>query len=840
MIHTKLHIPQSRSGDIIPRLDLIEWLNEGLHAKLTAVTAPPGYGKTTSLIVWARQSGCSVSWVSLDRHDNDMMRFWRYVVAAVRRERTNFGEHTLLTALVQQPDVRFMDMFIEELHSFQGELAIVLDDYHVIELNDIHESLSYLLEYLPRHIHLYIASRSSLPIPVARLLAKGEMRSVTMDELRIGLDDGIRFFRECMGIELSNEDAAMFVNHTEGWISGLHLAAIALRKTSDPSTFIRKFSGRQRGVANYLMEEVLVRQTEETQLFLLQASILSRMNAPLCEAITGMGGAQRLLESCENQNLFITSLDETGEWYRFHHLFAEFLAQQFQKRMPERWGEAHAAAACWLEASGEPAAAVEHLMTGGRYAEALELFEKHLTVLQDHRSSLLRWLEAIPEAILRSKPLVQLLYLKLMSDSGDYHGVYRQLRRLESAIDSPDWKPWLSVYYFLSAENALYCRKVPESLDNLQLYDLHEPPGIGGMLQMVAGNSLTGVNIDSLLSFFDRMQDAEHYLLNCIRIWESKGNSPFLGYLYYSYSDLLIEWNRLDEAEAMLRRMFTEEWQPYARNRFFATEALAKCRLMRGETADAFAMMADVHDRLDTLDRDLFLRRLHAETAYMAVYADQTERVTEWLQACGLKSTDRVGPAYREYYILARALAEVGRTGEALELIDRIERMTEQKGWLWDRIRILIVSSIVLDKHGSEEEAIRKLEAALHLAEPQGFVRSFVNEAKALGSLFVRYLRHRQTGSGGPSKLVSLGYVKKLLILMNVQPDAGWEGPALLTRQESRVLQLVDRGYKNREIAEQIGVSDETVKKHLKNIYQKLQVTSRIQAVNIAKESRLI
>lgn len=813
-----------------------------MYVKLTVVMAPAGYGKTTALSMWARQNSCPIVWLSLDQFDNDLVRFWRYLVEAVRAVYPEFSWKVVAQLKSAGEDtIRLsIDEILNELQALSSEMALILDDFHVIDQASIHESIAYFLEYLPSNVHIFIASRTALPFPSARLLAKGEMQSVTVKELRFQLEDGVQYFRDCMNIKLSMDDAAMFVDRTEGWVSGLHLAALSLKNDTDSSEFIRGFSGEYRDVAQYLLEEVLERQSTEMINFLLKTSVLSRMNDSLCRTVTGQAGTQSLLEQLERQQLFITRLDERGEWYRYHHLFAEFLQQQCLRMLPEEWERIHANAARWLEANGELEEAVEHWMACGRYAEAATLIEQRINDLQDRRGSLVRWFEAMPDTVLRTQPFLQLLFLKIKCEAGQVHWVDRQLRDLENELSAAEWKPWLGSYYFLSAETALYGRNIPQSLHYLELFDQFEHTSAGSRLQMSAGNTLSGVHIESLLSFFDSFYDAEKYLLTCIRIWEGKGNTPFLGYFYYFYSELLYEWNRTDEAEALVKRMlFPSAWQPYTRIWFFSTVSLARVQLIKGETEKAFTLLEQIEDQFNTSEKDLFMRRLEAEKAYFSILVGSTDQVEAWVRSCGLKHSDHVSPSCREYYILARALIEVGKTSEALILLEKILQIAQQKDWLWDQVKVMILQSIALDRHGKEEEALMKLDAALHQSEPQGYVRSYVDEEKALGHLLTRYLQYRQNGSIRSSVSVSLLYVKKLLNKMNVGLEGALAIRSVLTDQEIRIMRLIEQGCKNRDIADSLGISAETVKKHIKNIYQKLKAHNRVQAVSIAKNLRL-
>jgi LuxR family maltose regulon positive regulatory protein len=839
---TKLYIPHVNHENLIDRPALIGTLNEGLKTKLTAVTAPAGYGKTTGLSEWARQCGCPVSWVSLDRFDNDPVQFWRYVIAAVQRDHPKFGEAAALHLATLAPKAyeSFVTAMLNELNGISGELAIVLDDFHVIELSLIHESIAYLLEHLPAHIHFYVASRFSLPFPTARLQAKGQIHNIIVRDLQFQLEEGIRFVRDCMRVVLPDEDAAMLVRRTEGWVSGLHLAALALKRSEDSSAYIRDFSGQHRGVAQYLLEELLERQSAHVNGFLMQTSILSRMNGSLCDAVTGQANGREQLEELVRQNLFIFRLDEQGEWYRYHHLLADFLQQQFRRKHPERWVELHANAARWLEQHGFPEEAVEHWLIGEYYSEAASLIEERLPAFQANRNSLMRWLDVLPEPVLSKKPSLLFLHIKIMAEEGNFNLAEAKLRNLEHKLTEPGWKPWVGTYYFLSSEIALYCRNVPRTIHYVELLEQHEPEG--SPLQMLSGNTLQGLGYESLLVFFDDLHDAEKLMLKCISIWEDKDNYPFLGYFYLVYSEILYEWNRTEEAASLLMRILDhKQWQTYTRIRFRATVELAFMNLMNGEDKHAFALLEQVKGKLDTPEKQLFLRRLDAEKANLSIYRGMTDEVIEWMQVCGLKHTDSIPLRFREYYILARALTEVGQTAQALRLLERLFQLFDEKDWARDKIRVLILQSITLHRHGgNEEEALNKLEFALHLAEPQGYIRSFTDGGKDMANLLVRYLRCRQTGFIRQSLPVSLLYVKKLLYIMNVQLQGTLVLPSLLTEQELKILRLIEQGFKNRQIAERIDVSSETVKKHIQNIYKKLQASSRLQAIKSAKELNLL
>lgn len=841
MLRNKLQIPMVNNDRFIERPALVDMLNEGLNTRLTFISAPAGYGKTTLLSVWAKHCGYPVYWVSLDSYDNDPISFWTCILSAVAIDLPKFGEAASLhlPALNSNSFEPFIVALINEMNGISGNRIFVLDDFHLIDHPAIHPATSYLLEHLPAHFHLYVASRYSPSFPVARLLSKGQMVPIEIEDMRFQPEEGYRFMRDRMRINLSNEEAELLVERTEGWVSGLHLAVLSLKKSANPSAFIREFSGQHRDISQYLMEELLSRLPEESVRFLLLTSILERMNASLCEEVTGHSNAQDQLEVLVNQNLFIIRLDAQGDWFRYHHLFADFLQAQFRRRQPERWLKAHKDAAHWLEQRGFLKEAVEHWLGGEDYEGAARLIEKHLPDLQNNRSLLMRWLGAMPEAILSQKPSLQLLDIKITGEAGNVTLAENRLKSLESRFNEPEWKPWIGTYYFQLAELSLYRRNIPAMLRYVGLLEQHNPQG--SPLLMIAGNSLSGLSYEDLLVFFNDLNEAEPLFLKCIEVWETKIQSPFLGYFYLSYADVLYEWNRTEEAEIYWNRLLHDpQWEPFTRIWFRATLNLALLSLRKGEIKQASALVAPVEHRLNTPEKKLFVKRLAAEKAYLAIHSGMREEVDVWLETCDMKYTDPIPLRYREYYILARALIEVGQIEQAIHLLERLFQLFEEKDWRRDKVRALILQSIALHQGGNEEEALIKLELALHLAEPQGYVRSFTDEGERIAPLLIQYLHGRQRGFIRQSLPIPLLYVKKLLHKMNGQLQKTLGIPFLLTEQEIRILQSIEMGLKNREIAEHFNISSETVKKHIKNIYFKLEANSRLQAVKVAKELRLL
>jgi LuxR family maltose regulon positive regulatory protein len=427
LLATKLHVPRTRRG-LVARPRLVDRLTEGLQGELTVVCAPAGFGKTALLADWTQRSGHAVAWLSLDAGDNDPVRFWRHVAAAVEGARAEAGRQ--LGAVLRPPGSfkTVMTTLVNDLAAAPGEMVLVLDDYHLIESQAVHQSLSLLLEHLPAGLRLAVASRSNPPLPLARLRARGQLAEVRAAELRFTPQEAAALLREAVGHDLPESAVAALAARTEGWAAGLQLAALSLRGQEDADGFVTSFSGDHRHVLDYLAEEVLEQQPERVRTFLLETSVLERLCGPLCDAITGSSDSQQLLEAIERANLFLVPLDEVRGWWRYHHLFADLLLIRLAQERPERLPDLHRAAAAWLEGHGLVDDAIRHTLAAGDTVGAAELAERNIEPLLgrgetarwraaqlaggrcgamlagDHGASVTGWLDALPADLVRSRP----------------------------------------------------------------------------------------------------------------------------------------------------------------------------------------------------------------------------------------------------------------------------------------------------------------------------------------------------------------------------------------------------------------------------------------------------
>ena len=374
LLSTKLFIPRPRKN-LVSRPRLVERLNAGLDGKLTLIAAPAGFGKSTLLSEWIPQSPRCVTWLSLDDGDNDSTRFWTYFIASIQQLRSDLGEGAL--ALLQSPQAppitSILTTLINDISVFPDVFAIIIDDYHLIDSQAIHEALTFLIDHLPGNMHLIITTRVDPPLPLARLRAHNKLTEIRANDLRFTADEIESFLTRELGIDLTTEEVTVLETRTEGWIAGLQIAALSMQAHEDIPGFIRAFSGSHRHILGYLADEVINQRPKGTLNFLLQTSILDRLNGSLCNAITGESDGQEILESLEQANLFITPLDDENRWYRYHHLFAEVLQGRLHQAQPQQVPELHRRASEWFEEKGLGTESIEYALRGRDWPRAIWL-----------------------------------------------------------------------------------------------------------------------------------------------------------------------------------------------------------------------------------------------------------------------------------------------------------------------------------------------------------------------------------------------------------------------------------------------------------------------------------
>lgn len=768
---TKLYIPHERHA-LVDRSELLRLLDEGMDAKLTLLFAPSGYGKTTALSKWAKQSGKLVAWVSLGKQEDDWIAFWSTVVASIQNRVDGFGL-TVWPLLAEGPSASSASMepamtaLLNELNRLPDELAVMFDDYHLATLPAIQHSMSYLIEYLPDHIHFYIASRNDLPLPTARWLAKGEMRRITIEQLRFQPKEAIDFFRVTTSLKLSAEQLRALYDQTEGWVGGLRLAAISLKRSSDVAESIRQFSGHQQHISDYLLEEVVGKLPEAIREFLLQTSVLSQMNYAVCEAVTGQAGGQRHLEQLEQLQLFIIPLDDHRNWYRYHHLLSDFLQSMLARTDPKLWIQANVRAAKWHEDHGLIVEAAEHYLAGRQYEDVVRLIEAHLQELLGGKNTVTAgWVMQVPEQYAASRPIVELYYLLVMMGIRRFHLIPDRAERLrirfeamKDHMDADVWRPIMGDIYFICGAAAYMRKDLAGAGDYFIRGDrLWHAPEQSFFIQAGNNKHYSIEEFDDHLCFINDYHGAAEFFARMIAYWRDRPNHPYATPMYGSYARVLYEWNRLEEAEDWLDRIIRAKgFAPVPRNRYQLCVAASRIQYAKGNAIEAAALLERLKRQIDSPDYDIFMRKIEAEQASLAARRGDMESARRWLEQCELSPEDEATlDKVSEQTTLVRVLAACGSFEPALSLAERLHELLVREDRLRDRIHVLILQSLILYRDGRPDPALAKLADALRLAEPQGFIRSFADEGPAMAELLSVYVHSHEDRAAEASSYASV------------------------------------------------------------------------------------
>ena len=591
LLTTKLYIPQTRP-ELVPRPRLLGLLNAGLchnqgfGRKLTLISAPAGFGKTTLLAEWVKGLRLkvegypdnqhlttldiqpSIAWLSLDENDQDLTRFLIYFIAALQTADANFGKCALSVLQSSQPPQAetILTALINELADISGEIILVLDDYHDADARSVDDALAFLLEHLPPQVHLVIATREDPNLPLARLRALGQLLELRVADLRFTPEEAVTFLNQVMGLDLSSEDVNSLEIRTEGWIAGLQLAALSMRGRTDVHGFIQAFTGDNRYIVDYLVEEVLRRQPEDVRSFLLQTSILERLRGPLCEAVTGQAGGSLQLEALERGNLFVISLDDKRGWFRYHHLFADVLRANVLQEQPDQVPILHRRASEWYEQEGLSVEAIRHALAAQDCERAADLIELAWAEMDRSRQSArwLRWAKALPDELVRTRPVLSAGYAWALLDVGELEPAFARLRDAESwlmAIDEQDDRMAVPLAEMVVVDEEEY-RHLPATIASARAYyalafgdvsttknysrraldllpegDFHRRGIPAALLGLASWNS-------------GDLEAADHSFSEAMRSFQMAGNILYAITGTYSLADMRLARGRLREAFA--------------------------------------------------------------------------------------------------------------------------------------------------------------------------------------------------------------------------------------------------------------------------------------------------
>lgn len=887
LLTTKFHIPTLRAR-LVPRLRLSQRLAEALTRgpSLILVSAPAGFGKTTLLSDWLQYLSIPTAWLSLDQADNDIARFLAYLKAAVQRiypaasqlvatgpgAVTSVETRSLLTALVN------------EISSAERAGVLVLDDYHMIDSPAVHSAVAFLVDHLPAQLHLVIAGRTDPPLPLAGLRAHNRLLELRTADLSFTAAEAATFLNEVMDLGLSETDVRVLEERTEGWIAGLQMAALSLQGRADRSGFVQAFAGSHRFVLDYLIEEVLNRQPPEVQDFLLKTSILTLLTAPLCDTLTDRMDSQTVLQYLEQANLFIVPLDDERRWYRYHYLFADLLRARLLQTQPELVAGLRRRSSEWLEREGLIVEAVLQAQAAHDLDQVVRLIEIHGPTLIAHGefNTLGQWLDALPLHLMEAHPWLCVQHARLHVPASQFTVAEQMLHTAEQAlptVSDSEAKRLRGHIAAIRCEMMLFLGNLEqaeifaqEALDNLA----------ADVVQDVMVRSLTAKHLAYMLRLNYELTRALEWINEAVVCSQRTGDLhdnvsalcelallhrdrgelrlaattarqalqlaekharhkgallPTAGEAHMCLGEILREWNRLPEALQHFHRAVEinrDQGQPEA-------IVLAQLSLSRGLLAagDHEGALRAIHEARQAAQGfpTLYIVYIGSFEANIFLAQGKMEAAAQWLEESRAIGADELLIRYRYIgYAFAHVLTAQGKYPEALLLLTDMQQATAGKGAIWTDIATWACLATTLYRRGRGELALSAVERALTLAEPEGFKRVFLDEGLPMHEV----LEHAATRGK------HLPYVTQLLDAF-ARDEARQVKIAMaqllaepLTGRELEVLRLLATGQSNAAIAQTLVITSETVKKHLKNIYGKLDVHSRVAAVNRAREIGLL
>lgn len=900
ILATKLYIPQPRTK-VVRRPRLTDRLNEGLDRKLTLISVSAGFGKTTLVSEWV--SGCDrpVAWLSLDEGDRDSTRFFNHLVAALQTITVNFGEG-VLSALHSQPsppNESILTLLLNEISALPNKFVLILDDYHAIGAPWIDDALTFMLEQLPSQMHLVIATREDPQLPLSRLRARGHLTELRDIDLRFTPDEAYTFLNEIMGVTLTTAEVTALNSRTEGWITGLQLAALSMQGRKDIPAFIRAFAGDNRYIVDYLVEEVLHRQPDPVRSFLLQTSILDRLNGSLCDAVTGQNDGNTRLESLERGNFFLVRLDDRRLWYRYHHLFAEVLLGHLRADQPDQIVILHKRASLWYEQHGSAADAIRHSLEAKDYARAADLIELEIPSMRNNRqeSVVLNWLRALPDELIHFRPVLSVGYAGMLLSNGELEGVTERLRdaerwlerdtditgRLEVlpgemiVVDEEEFRRLPGSIAMYRAGMALMLDDIPSTLRYAQqVLDLVP---LQDQLQRGAGTALLGLAawrtgdlkvahrmfadgiaivqragaipdaINGAIALAEiriaqgKLRQAMSTYEKGLQLASGQGEPEMRGTadMLVGMGELYLEFNELNAAAIHLQKSKVQgEHSVFPQNRFRWFVAMARLEAVQGNLDGALDLLNEA-ELLYASDFFPNVRPVAALKTRMWVLQGRLDESLNWAREQGLSIKDDLHYLREfEHITLARVLVALYQEGADSSMLEAMEFLKR-----------LLKAAEENERTGSVIEILILQAVAFHMQGDNSL--ALVPLEHALNLAEPEGYARVFLNEGRPMEILLEAAMKQGIPpiyasrLLSAFGNAEGRMPVKsellgrpLSERERDVLRLLGTDLSGPDIARELRVSLNTLRTHTKNIYDKLEVNNRRAAVRRAKKLDLL
>lgn len=902
LVTTRFRPPTPR-GTLIQRPHLLQTLRETLSRKLALVYGPAGFGKTTLVTQWyaeLRSAGTSAAWLQIDASDNDLNRFLLYLVEAMRSAEPDMGEglRDLIEANPDSASEFVIDTLVNDLSVHDDDFVLFLDDWHLVRDAQVHEALQLLLARSPANLHVVVTSRTRTGVPLARLRVQNELVEIDASRLRFDYEESCTYLTDVKALDLPPEDLMALWRSTEGWAAALQLASLSLRDSGGHERILQWTSGASNDISEYLAENVVDNLPPDQVRFMLETSILERLSGDLCAAVTGAEDSHARLESLERQEMFLLPLDEERQWFRYHHLFARFLQRRLQKQSPDRIKPLHLAASAWYAAHGYTADAVQHALIAENTERAVELIERDAMSLVEHShmSTLLNLVKQLPRTALFDRPRLQMAIAWAACLTHRYQEAIEALWHVERLAQSEPagkrqllldeakvaracnnlyadqmegveklvqpclskadrFSPWAVA---VAANVQAYCHLRAGEFDKvapLMLWARTYNDRSEGIFAAVYGRCFMGLAARSSA----RLSEARDLFADAVELAaRTAGRHSHAARLAGALlGQLLYEQNDLARAERLVSESRVLGFEGGAVDFYIATY-LSSSRLLshKGKTEEALAILQEGEDTA----RALSLHRLGVAVA--------CERVRVRLEAGDVRGAEQVlgeidarqggkGTALQPHdevlamvaMAKARLLCARGTAGLAIGLLNEQLDSARHSGRRLLELHLRIQLAVALELDGQANEAEDALLAVVNEAVPLGMVRSFLDEGAPLVAILERARDRARRRSGetvidagsGPFNAIA-----QRLLAAARHPDHGMRGPAgpgtrvsELTARETEVLKLLEQGRSNKEIARALSISVDTVKWFLKNIFTKLGVSTRAQAVSESRRQDL-
>jgi ATP/maltotriose-dependent transcriptional regulator MalT len=892
LLETKLFAPRPR-GSVVPRPRLAALVDRGGRSKLTLVSAPPGFGKSTLLADWAAAEAAptrSVAWVSLDSADSDPSLFWRYVVASLQRVAPHVAE-AITVDDVKGGGAAMLTRLLNAMAESDGDLVLILDDYHAIEHPEIHGDVAFLVEHLPPQAHLVIASRADPPLPLARLRARGELVEVRASDLRFTSEEAATYLSVSMGLALTPGDIDALERRTEGWIAALQLAALSMEGRTDTADFIAGFAGDHRYIVDYLAQEVLDRQPDTVRQFLLETSILDRLSGPLCDAVTGRTGSSTALEALARANLFVVPLDDHRAWYRYHHLFSQVLQAKLTDDQPQLEPELHRRASTWFHEHADEPGAVRHALAAGDADRAADLIELAAHDLRANRQevTLRGWLDALPDTVFKQRPVLAIAHVGALLSTGEVKGVERRLadaaRWVDASRDEASRSAATAAGMVVRHAHALAHLPAAIALHRAGLSRLNgdvaatiehartalvaagedqplERGAAAGLLALAhwsrgdlepaeAGWSEAVENLERAGHLADvlgcsigladvqaergRLNDARRTFERGLSLGTA-GSSPLPGTadMHVGLAEVLHRRNDLAAARDHLERARQlGEALGLPQHPYRLRVAMALVQEAEGRPDQAVALLDEAQERYVA---DFFpeVRPIPALRARVLIAQGRLQDAGDWARQADLSTSDE--PDYLrcfEQATLARVLLARGLADDALRLGERLLAAAEAARRTASALDILVVVALARRARGDSVGAAAALGRAVAIAEPQGLRRPFLGEGRPMLVLLREVSRTAQPPAFIGHLLAAAGPGGHAVSVVGQLVDP-------LSVRELEVLRLLQGDLDGPDMAQELFISLNTLRTHTKNIYAKLGANSRRAAITRAVELGLL